>query len=388
MQIQAPDSIGGYPTAVKSVYDTIVGISGAYFLHLFDTDSDNLFEMIYYLICCDTVPYGLSHQIAKYNIERNKFELVYYHRPPELYTVGYAFGDFDSDGKQNFSIGGMGGKVWIYEHMSGNDYQVNLADSLEITHAYIMTFTNDLDNNGKPELWIGGDNYIGGVGSTSIFLFEASSDDTYEIVYRIDIIGVISFFAGNLLCSDLDKDGEDEVLLCIDQHVLVFKNSGDGYKLYYLKRNELLNQNSVYYSATTADFDNDGYPEIVISMDLEQQFYRRFSRIYKLTKTLGVEENNENVNIEFKLFQNYPNPFNPSTTIGLEINQVSEVLIKIYNILGKEIKLLLDINLPAGEHTVQWDGKDDEGNILPGGVYFIQMTAGDYRQTIKSVLLK
>ena len=56
--------------------------------------------------------------------------------------------------------------------------------------------------------------------------------------------------------------------------------------------------------------------------------------------------------------------------------------------LGKEIKLLLEDFLPAGEYTIQWDGKDDKGNVLPGGVYFIQMKAGEYQQTIKTVLLK
>ena len=114
---------------------------------------------------------------------------------------------------------------------------------------------------------------------------------------------------------------------------------------------------------------------------------RRFTQIYKPDSTSSVNENEFIPNTN-KLYQNYPNPFNPSTTIRFSLIESEKVAIKLYNILGKEIKLLLDDNLPAGEHTVQWDGKDDEENNLPGGVYFIQMTAGYYRQTIKSVLLK
>ena len=114
---------------------------------------------------------------------------------------------------------------------------------------------------------------------------------------------------------------------------------------------------------------------------------RRFTQIYKPDSTSSVSENVfiPNTNI---LYQNYPNPFNPSTIVKFNLREIENVSIKIYNILGKEIKLLLDNNLPAGEYTTQWDGKDDEGNILPGGVYFIQMTAGKYRQTIKTILLK
>jgi flagellar hook assembly protein FlgD len=61
---------------------------------------------------------------------------------------------------------------------------------------------------------------------------------------------------------------------------------------------------------------------------------------------------------------------------------------KIFNVLGKEMRLLLNENLPSGEHNIQWNGKGDEGNTLPSGIYFIQMIAGSYQKTIKTILLK
>lgn len=91
---------------------------------------------------------------------------------------------------------------------------------------------------------------------------------------------------------------------------------------------------------------------------------------------------------DFKLFQNYPNPFNPSTTIKFVLNELNNVTVRVYNILGNEIKLLLKKNLSAGEYNIQWDGKDDEGNTLSGGIYFIRMMAGRYQKTIKTVFLK
>jgi len=90
----------------------------------------------------------------------------------------------------------------------------------------------------------------------------------------------------------------------------------------------------------------------------------------------------------FTLYQNYPNPFNPTTTVSFTVNQSINTSIKVYNILGKEITTLVEETLSTGEHTVQWNGKDHKGNLLPGGVYFIQMIAGSYQKTIKTILLK
>jgi len=102
---------------------------------------------------------------------------------------------------------------------------------------------------------------------------------------------------------------------------------------------------------------------------------------------VGVEKENNTIPNNFSL-RAYPNPFNPSTSIRFEIPEFSVVSIKVFNVLGKEINLLLEENISAGEHNVQWNGKDNEENTLPSGVYFIQMKAGKYQQTIKSVLLK
>ncbi|HQJ45507.1 MAG TPA: FlgD immunoglobulin-like domain containing protein [Ignavibacteriaceae bacterium] len=106
------------------------------------------------------------------------------------------------------------------------------------------------------------------------------------------------------------------------------------------------------------------------------------------TTISSIEENNLQNSREFLLYPCYPNPFNPSTTIKFYINQSSYTTIKVSSVLGKEIKLLLEENLPAGEHNVQWNGKDNEGSTLPSGIYFIQMKADEYQQTIKTVLLK
>jgi hypothetical protein len=98
--------------------------------------------------------------------------------------------------------------------------------------------------------------------------------------------------------------------------------------------------------------------------------------------------------IDFKLAQNYPNPFNPSTTIEFEIlsdvrNEVMvHTTLKIFNVLGRKIKTLVDEMKTPGVHQVIWDGTDDRGDVVSSGVYFYQLKSKDYKQTKKMVLMK
>jgi hypothetical protein len=202
------------------------------------------------------------------------------------------------------------------------------------------------------------------------------------------VIGGSTWFASNMVSADIDNDGTDEVLLCIDQHLLVFKSKKKEYELYFIKRNELLNQNSAYYSATAADFNGDNFPEIVISMDqIENNLFRIFSKIYKKTSTLDVLDNDPQPN-NYYLSEAYPNPFNPSTSIKFNIPEKENVIIKVYDLLGKEVKTLLNENLRSGVHQLTWDGTDNNGNRVSSGTYLINIIAGDFNKSIKTILVK
>lgn len=90
----------------------------------------------------------------------------------------------------------------------------------------------------------------------------------------------------------------------------------------------------------------------------------------------------------YKLSPNYPNPFNPSTAIGYEIPEAGRVTLTIYNVLGQEVRSLVDVHQEAGSHTVMWDSKDNGGHYLNSGVYFYTLKAGDFTQTRKMVLMR
>ena len=81
--------------------------------------------------------------------------------------------------------------------------------------------------------------------------------------------------------------------------------------------------------------------------------------------------------------QNYPNPFNPSTMIEYTLAKESFVRLKIYDVLGREIKTLVDEKESVGKHTVQFDASG-----LTSGIYFYRITAGGFSQSQKMILIK
>ena len=80
---------------------------------------------------------------------------------------------------------------------------------------------------------------------------------------------------------------------------------------------------------------------------------------------------------QFNLKQNYPNPFNPATSITYEIAETTYVRINIFNMIGNEIKVLVDKTVSPGVYTVRWDGKDSLGENVATGVYFYRMKTFD-----------
>ena len=96
----------------------------------------------------------------------------------------------------------------------------------------------------------------------------------------------------------------------------------------------------------------------------------------------------EDVPLVFSLSQNAPNPFNPETIISYSLPQSEQVKLVIYNVLGQEIRTLVNAFKPAGRYRVVWNSKDDFGRSVSSGVYFYQITAGKFTNTRKMLILK
>lgn len=103
---------------------------------------------------------------------------------------------------------------------------------------------------------------------------------------------------------------------------------------------------------------------------------------------LDVPVDNSSLPGVFEIGQNIPNPFNPSTTIPVRLERRSALTLAVYDLLGRQRKLLADGHYSAGNHRFVWDGTDENGGHLPTGIYLYRVQADGFTQTRKMLLLK
>ena len=121
--------------------------------------------------------------------------------------------------------------------------------------------------------------------------------------------------------------------------------------------------------------------------------FQQTTGIYKLNVTytvpsVGIQTISQEIPEQYKLSQNYPNPFNPATKIRFHIPASAEITqrivsLKIYDILGKEIAVLVNENLKPGIYEVEWNVQN-----IPSGVYFYSLITNEFTQTKKMVVVK
>ena len=90
----------------------------------------------------------------------------------------------------------------------------------------------------------------------------------------------------------------------------------------------------------------------------------------------------------YALHQNYPNPFNPETSISFETPVDGPVRLKIYDVLGREIKKLADRPYSAGYHRISWDGRREDGSLAANGLYLYVLEASSVRKSRTMLLMK
>lgn len=173
-------------------------------------------------------------------------------------------------------------------------------------------------------------------------------------------------------------------------HGEIFVNDGSGDT-----RVELQDGNHHYENMWDANLANDP-ANIAVGLgakfsELKGILYFSYSN-YKLVPrkdddfvgfVTATKEEKSTLPVTYNLSQNYPNPFNPSTAIKYSIPKESNVSLKIYNLLGQEVKTLVDETKAPGNYTVSFNAKD-----LSSGIYFYSLKAGNFYQVKKMMLLK
>jgi hypothetical protein len=144
------------------------------------------------------------------------------------------------------------------------------------------------------------------------------------------------------------------------------------------------NTGNVYFAGTTASVNfpfTQGAYDTIYNSGSNDCFVAKFDSTLSAIAT-SFEEKKQQPN-EFALYNNFPNPFNPATTISFQIPSSSKVTLKIYDLLGSEILILLDEEIQAGNYSLGFDASD-----LAGGIYYYKLKAGSFSDTKKMILLK
>lgn len=195
-------------------------------------------------------------------------------------------------------------------------------------------------------------------------------------IYTVDLSGNNSIYQSQLTTIvDLAIDPLDNKLLAIQYGEFgagFQNNSGALYKIYNS------NVDTLIYGLN--------FPVGMVFNLSGELFITSFAdgKILKVTGIpVGVEDQKYYAPSEFVLEQNYPNPFNPSTTIRFEIPEDSRITLKIFNILGEEVRTLVDADLKAGQHEYQFNSTN-----LASGIYFFSIRTDSFTQTKKMVLIR
>ncbi|MAT59344.1 MAG: hypothetical protein CMF23_15335 [Ignavibacteriae bacterium] len=329
---------------------------------------------------------------ARYDDNTNTTSTVYVYQIPEdiFYLAGLTNQDIDGDEYADLSTGGLRGDIVIFE------YDENIQNYRDVWYGdggtynvYIHFNTNDIDKNGKKEIWVGGAAFYDEVPITRLSCLEAIGNNQYEAKHVIDIIGRFSFDAYNGFPVDIDNDGTEEIGLCLDQTFMLLKFTGEenewSFELFYLKLNNFEQSEGVYFGATMYDINFDGFEELLIMTNRvfnNYQDHELKTKIYKPTALVSVEES-ELIVTSYNLYQNYPNPFNPKTIIEYSTPSNTHISLKVYDILGNEIAELVNELKSEGMHQVEFNAEK-----LPSGVYIYTIKANDYIKSNKMLLIK
>ena len=132
----------------------------------------------------------------------------------------------------------------------------------------------------------------------------------------------------------------------------------------------------------------DGYLEqVLVNRDVGLHFEGQGTGIVNLVTALSVEDYDA-VPESFALYDCYPNPFNPGTTISYDISKACQVTVLIHDMLGKEIRQLVNKSLDPGKYKIYWDGLTGIGEPVPSGIYFYTINSDNFLKTKKMILLK
>ena len=291
-----------------------------------------------------------------------------------------------------------------------DDFDIAVGDSLSITAISLADtlVTVDYDSNSVPILlFLENGNGVTDIIVTATDLGGLTANDTVHVTV-LPVNDAPSSFALNEQDSvyiTMDNFDSDSIIFDWDESVDV----DDDELIYHFTAELIINgQLTMEYDTTlTANIMKIDYQSVFDAIYGAQVMLARIE--WDVSVSDGIEEviaengpltvginasdavlsiNKELMPDVYALHQNYPNPFNPITTLRYDLPENSTVKIVIYDMLGREVRSLVNQTQDAGYRSVVWDATNDYGKPVSAGVYLYQIDTGEFVQTRKMVLLK
>ncbi len=270
---------------------------------------------------------------------------------------------------------------------SSNDFVLNLSSLMKTGYAVFGYGYGDMDGNGKPNLYF-----------SSSYPYNIMSAE-YEGGNKKDMNNwklSVLYPGDTTIYSDItvkDSSGSIDSVKTVqnafaskfyDHYTHLFKNDHEDMILPYQAINDSITVTNLTWNSTSKAYDTTSSTKILNPK-------RWGLRVIEGSAVTGISVKDVTVITphDYVLQQNYPNPFNPSTTVKFSIPVKSNITLKIFDMLGQEVKTLVTNEVySSGSHQVVWDGSNNFGSKVASGNYICQIRFGNFTKSIKMTLLK
>jgi len=303
------------------------------------------------------------------------------------YGYAPAFADLDGDGDYDMFLGHFAGNIEFHRNVGtpvAPEFQreISLFDSLNVgNQSYAAPTFFDIDNDSDLDLFVGKQD-----GRIAFFRNSGTAQAWQFVLESTSFANVAVGFNSRPFFADADNDGDRDLLVgASDGKLFLYRNDGPpGSPVFVLATDSYAEIDiALELSPALADIDGDGDQDLMVgNLKGGVEFYRN-------DLVTSVKWNGEEVRPEqSRLFQNYPNPFNPVTVIHYELSKANHVALKIFDVLGREIAILVNEYKPPGTYTVTWDGSNGPGGKVGSGSYFCRMVTGSFVEVRQMLLLR
>ena len=326
--------------------------------------------------------------------QNNWFENLY---PLRLYNFAnrfhFTFSDFDRDGDHDFLFSyykvsvrdTVTGSRVIYFRNDGSPAQPNwIADSLLFApfdlspQRFWAPQLIDIDNDGDDDLFIKR-------GRQFVFYENVMMDSALAWREQPSFMQGLANNAHYLAAfADLTHDGLPDLIFGNDDGTLELYENNDAPAWQLVAEAFAQLDFGEYAAPAFGDLDHDGRPDLFVGNQAGELFF------YRNESTVSVAEHADEKPHSFELYQSYPNPFNPEARIifSVPLNaQQQRVVIKIFDLTGRLVRVLFDREVAPGRYEVIWDGRDAHNNELASGTYVYRLETGNNVITKKMLLI-